>query len=374
MQTASTHRRLAGTLAVMATALGLVAVATPAHAAGPTARLRNGTVTVTGTAARDVVDISMSHDRLTVDFGFDGTIDARFSMSRVQRLSVQLGGGNDGTAVIGAGVGDVPITINGDGGNDGIGVVGTGDSLLAGDAPVTIFGNDGNDNLSASVPGSAPVEIDAAVGDDVVFGGDGSIGPETISLGDGNDKFVSTFDVFASPFSARSDIVDGGTGQDTLDTRGTFASEAVNLSADAGHLIVLHDQGRIDADNVEDVTWTGFGGLDESGSGDAVAVNDLTGTDVVRFTPDFTDPLDNTGPNNSGDTLTVRGTAGVDNITVSGSGANITVAGLTPLVTPVNLRTQDPLLPDVLRIDTLGGRDTVDGSALQPGLVQLVVL
>jgi hypothetical protein len=376
VQTRLTLRRLAGTVAVMATAaFGLGVLATPADAAGPTARLSNGTVTVTGTAVRDVVDISMDHDRLTVDFGFDGTIDARFLMSRVQRLSVQLGGGNDGTSVVGTGVSDVPITIGGGGGNDGISVVGTEDALVAGDAPVTIFGGDGNDNLSASVPGSAPVDIHAGVGDDVVFGGDGSIGPETISLGDGNDKFVSTLDVFASPFRARSDIVDGGAGQDTLETRGTFASEGVSLSADAGHLIVDHDlRDRIDADNIEDVSWTGFGGLDESGSGDAVAVNDLTGTDVVRFTPDFTDPLDGTGPNNSADTLTVRGTAGVDHITVSGSGANITVAGLTPLVTPVNLRTRDVLLPDVLRIDTLAGRDSVDSSGLQPGLVQLLVL
>jgi hypothetical protein len=284
MQTSLTYRRLAGSVAVMATAaLGLAVLATPADAASPTARLRNGTVTVTGSAVRDVVDISMNHDRLTVDFGFDGSIDARFSMSRVQRLSVQLGGGNDGTSVIGTGVSDVPITINGGGGNDGIGVVGTEDPLLASEAPVTIVGNDGNDNLSASVPGSAPVDIHAGAGDDVVFGGDGSIGPETISLGDGNDKFVSTLDVFSSPFRDRSDIVDGGTGQDTLETRGTFASESVALSASAGHLIVTHDFGdKIDADNIEDVTWTGFGGLDETGSGDAVAVNDLTGTDVVR--------------------------------------------------------------------------------------------
>jgi hypothetical protein len=117
------------------------------------------------------------------------------------------------------------------------------------------------------------------------------------------------------------------------------------------------------------VTWSGFGGLDESGSGDGVAVNDLSGTDVVNFTPDFTDPLDGTGPNNSSDQLTIRGTAGDDRITVSGSGANITVAGLTPTVTPVNLDSQD-----VLQIETLDGRDRVDSSCLQRGLVQLQVL
>ena len=64
----------------------------------------------------------------------------------------------------------------------------------------------------------------------------------------------------------------------------------------------------------------------------------------------------------------MRGTAGVDHITVSGSGANITVAGLTPTVTPVNLAPDD-----FLRIETLNGHDTVDRSGLQAGLVQLEV-
>jgi hypothetical protein len=88
-----------------------------------------------------------------------------------------------------------------------------------------------------------------------------------------------------------------------------------------------------------DVTWFGFGDNDETGLGDSVAVNDLSGTGVVHFTPDFADPSDNTGPNNNSDQLEAVGTAGVDHLTVSGSGANTTMAGLTPLVTPVNLHT-----------------------------------
>ena len=125
-----------------------------------------------------------------------------------------------------------------------------------------------------------------------------------------------------------------------MEVDGAFASETLSLSASAGHLIVDHSAGRIDADNIQDVSWVGFGGLD---GGDQVAVNDLSSTDVVNFTPDFTDPLDNTGPNNSADQLTVRGTAAIDHITVSGSGANVTVAGLTPTVTPINLDGQDTL-------------------------------
>ena len=280
-------RRLAAASAVMATAVGAFsATATPAGAAtGPTATLKQGTVTVTGTAVRDVIDVNLDAGRLAVDFGFDGTVDAQFPMSRVQRLSVLAGDGDDGVDVEGTGVGDVPITISTGAGNDGGGVVGNiGDSGV-GDAPVTIHGDDGNDNFVAAAPG--PVTVDAGAGDDRVDGGGAGIGHETISLGDGNDKFVSSLNAFVG---ARSDIVDGGTGRDTMEMDGTFASESVSLSANAGHLIVDDDRDQIDADNIEDVTWFGFGGLDEGGSGDAVAVNDLSGTDVVNFTPNFTAP------------------------------------------------------------------------------------
>jgi RTX calcium-binding nonapeptide repeat (4 copies) len=368
LKTGVNLRRVAGTLAVMATAVGgLSAFATPAGAAtGPTATLNQGIVTVTGTAARDVIGITIDASRLTVDFGFDGTVDAQFRRSRIQRVRVLAAGGDDGVVVEGSGVGDVPITMRGQGGNDFLGLLGNIGDFGDGDLAVTMIGADGNDDFLAAAPG--PVTIQAGAGDDRVDGGGAGTGRETVSLGDGNDKFVSQLTDFVVG-GTRSDIVDGGAGQDTMDMEGSFATESIGLSANAGHLIVDHElRDRIDADNIEDVSWRGFGGLDESGSGDAVAVNDLSGTDVVHFTPDFTDPLDGAGPNNSSDTLTVRGTAGVDHITVSGSGADITVAGLVPLVTPVNLAPDD-----FLRIDTLDGRDTVDRSGLQAGLVQLLV-
>jgi hypothetical protein len=155
----------------------------------------------------------------------------------------------------------------------------------------------------------------------------------------------------------RNDVVDGGTGQNTMQLNGSFESESLSLSANAGHLIV--------ADNIEDVAWFGFGGNDD---GDSVTVNDLSGTDVVNFTPDFSAPDNPAAPNNSADQLRVVGTAGDDHIAVSGAGAHITVAGLTPAITPVQLDSKD-----VLRIDTLAGNDTVDSSQLQRGLVQLQV-
>jgi hypothetical protein len=288
-------------------------------------------------------------------------------MSQVQGVSVQAGDGDDGVSVIGTGVGDVPIAIRAGAGNDSGGVVGNIGDSGDGDAPVTINGREGKDDFIAAVPG--PITVNAGTGDDVVHGGGAGIGHETISLGDGNDKFVSDLDAFVGS-RIRSDTVNGGIGQDAMEMRGSFASESVSLSANAGHLLVEHElRDHIDADNVENVSWFGFGGLDEGGGGDAVSVRDLSGTDVVNFTPNFSAPNDATAPNNSADQLTVFGTAGDDHITLSGSGANITVAGLTPTVTPVLLDSKD-----VLRIDTLAGRDTVDRHALRRGLVQLQVL
>lgn len=356
-------RRSAATAAVLAGVVaGLGAFAIPADAAtSPTATLSLGIVTVTGTPARDVIAVTESADQLAIDFGSDGTVDARFRMSDVQRVRVLAGDGDDGVTVNGAGVGDVPLTISAGRGNDGGGVVGNIGDSGAGDAPVAISGADGNDDFIVAVPG--PATVNAGAGDDVVDGGGAGIGKETISLGDGNDRLVSSLNAFVG---ARSDVVDGGTGKDALEIDGSFASETVSLSANAGRLLVTHNlQDRVNADNIEDVSWFGFGGLD---GGDGVSVNDLSGTDVVNFTPDFSAPSDPTVPNNSEDQLRVVGTAGDDHIAVSSLGTAITVSGLAPAVTPVLLDAHD-----VLRIDTLAGDDIVDSAGLQRGLVQLQV-
>jgi hypothetical protein len=168
-------------------------------------------------------------NQLAVDFGLDGTVDARFPMSAVQRVSVLGGAGDDGVSVSGTGVGRVPIVVSGGLGNDGIGAVGNIGQSGTGAARVTINGGAGNDDIVAAVPG--PVTVNAGAGDDRVDGGGAGIGHETVSLGDGNDKFVSELNAFVG---ARSDLVDGGTGKDTMETRGSFASEAVVLSASAG--------------------------------------------------------------------------------------------------------------------------------------------
>lgn len=178
--------------------------------------------------------------------------------------------------------------------------------------------------------------------------------------------------MFASPVRARSDILDGGTGKgDTLELRGTVASETIDLSAHAGHLTVRHNlRDHLDATGIEAVTWFGLGGNDETGSGDTVTVHDLSGTGVLGFIPNFSSPSDATAPNNSRDTLAVFGTSGDDQVMISAfSPANIDMIGLTPAITSVLMDDND-----LLQINTLDGNDTVDSSGLPPNLVQLQVL
>jgi hypothetical protein len=340
------------------------AFATPADAqTGPTATLRRGTLTVNGTAARDVLLVRIEAARVTMDVGFDGVIDAEFPRSQVQRVRVFGNGGDDGMSVFGTG--PLPVSISGGLGNDSVGALGDFFSTGATDALTTLTGGDGNDFLGSSTPG--PATIVGGPGDDTADGGGTGIARESISLGDGNDVFQITLDRDTGEVS---DTLDAGTGQDTMEITGTFASESMGLSASAGHLIVDHAfRNRIDADNVEEVSYFGFGGLDISGSGDAVAVNDLSTTDVVRFTPNFgATGKGSTEPNNSSDTLTVRGTPGVDNITISGAGSKVAVAGLQPSTVASFLAPDD-----FLNIVTLGGNDVVDSSGLAPGTVQLLV-
>jgi hypothetical protein len=355
MQPGSNVRRFAGVAALMVAAGGGISACV---INGPTATLQDRTVTVVGTEGDDHLVLASDSTQLTVDLDGDGTIDAQFPRADFDQLQVAAGGGNDGISMTGSG--DFPITIDGGAGDDGIGVVGHIGQSGDRDAATFINGDDGNDNIFAATPG--PITIDAGAGDDRVEGGGAGVGRERIALGDGNDRFVSSLNAFVG---ARTDVVDGGTGHDSMEMDGTFEDENIALSASAGHLEADHNHDHVDAVGVEDVKWVGFGGSD---AGDGVAVDDLSTTDVTDVTADFSAPSNPDAPNNSTDVLTVRGTAKVDHIAVSASGTNVTVAGLVPTVHAVNLDHND-----VLNIDTLDGNDVVDHTGLPAGQVQLVV-
>src|SRR3954467_15506716 len=99
------RRHLVGTAAVLATAAaGLSPLAATASAATqPTATVTSGVLTVTGTASRDVIDLTEGANQITIDFGSNGTVDARFPMSGIHSVNVLGGDGNDGISAGGAG-------------------------------------------------------------------------------------------------------------------------------------------------------------------------------------------------------------------------------------------------------------------------------
>jgi Ca2+-binding RTX toxin-like protein len=98
-----------------------------------------------------------------------------------------------------------------------------------------------------------------------------------------------------------------------------------------------------------------------------VTVNDLTGTQVAQVVVDLTSST-GTG-DGSADTVTVNGTAGDDDIHVSGSATGVDVVGLHTVVTVVG---GEPGL-DKLVVSALDGADVVDASAVQPGAIDLVL-
>jgi hypothetical protein len=370
VQTRRNVRRLAGTLALVTAGGGLAAACTPT---APTATLANGTVTVTGTPAGELITVRIGDDQLRVDFGFDGTVDVQFPRAQVNRLEVLAGEGDDSVLAADAGVGFVDITLTGAGGNDHLAIV--ADNRLdgvRGDATSTVNGGAGNDDIEASVP-NRRVFVDAGAGDDRVEGRPPGRGPGFVeaSLGAGND--VYTTDLNNHP-DGRGDFVDGGDGRDTLEGEGTIGPDQVEMAGvstqEGDFQLRGGPRSQARGIDVEVVKYFGFGS--RSGPGDTVTVKDLF---LVFNRPQFV-PVFGSGrgalettPNTSPDTLIVQGSVEVDEFRVGGQTAsNIFVDTPELLTSSALLQPEDSLV-----IDTLEGNDLVDSSSLVPGLVQFTV-
>ncbi len=249
---------------------------------------------------------------------FDRTSPAPFflDIGTTENLVLNMNGGDD---VFTAGNGLaalIQLTVDGGAGND------------------TITGGDGNDTL---IGGD---------GDDLIAGGRGN---DNALLGTGNDTFVW------NPGDG-SDVVDGGDGFDTLQFNGANISENVTIAANGGHALLTRDIAAItmDLDNIERIAFEALGGSDN------IVVNDLSKTDVQQVEIDLSaTPHSGVGDGLS-DTVTVTGTADADHVTVANNGGSITVEGLSTQVTIDSAEAAN----DTLLINTLGGNDTVDASAI----------
>ncbi|WP_426956826.1 beta strand repeat-containing protein [Muricoccus radiodurans] len=265
-------------------------------------------VSVIGTAGADIVTLSSSGTAVSV-LGLAASVQVTGLEAALDRITVELGAGND--------------VLNASG-------------VVAGVAGLTIQGGLGND----LVIGSA--------GSDLVFGGDGN---DTALLGAGNDTFVW------NP-GDDNDVVEGQAGFDTLLFNGANVSETVDIFANGGRAVMFRDVAAVtmDLNDVETIRFNALGGAD------TMRVGSLVGTDVTQVQLDL-------GFDAQADGVSVDGTAGADVVSILRSGDATIVAGLSAQVTVLGA---DAGL-DFLRVNGGAGADQITVGTLATGGMSLVL-
>jgi hypothetical protein len=236
--------------------------------------------------------------------------------------------------------------------------------------PTTIDGGDGDDTLSGDV---GPVRLVGGAGDDTLLGGDavdtlsGGDGADTIDGNKGGDLAVGGAgdDTVVWDPGDGSDAFDGQADTDTLLFNGAAGNEKVELSNNAGRLRFVRDVATITMDigTTEHVRFNAEGGIDR------VTVDNLTGTDVTDVAVDLSGTPGTGVADDAADNVIVRGTDGVDRITVSGQGGTATVSGLHARV---DIRGAGAA-KDRLDIDTGDGVDQIVVSGLDAGAIPTFV-
>jgi Ca2+-binding RTX toxin-like protein len=278
----------------------------------------NDTLVVNGSNADETITVTANGSRVLVGVGA-----ATMDIGTIENVMINGGGGDD-VIIAGNGLSALTsLTVDGGAGND------------------TITGGDGNDVL---IGGD---------GNDLITGGRGN---DTALLGNGDDTFVW------NPGDG-SDVVEGGAGTDTLLFNGSNVGEHMDVSANGGRVRLFRDVGNVtmDLNSIEKIQIKALGGAD------TITVNDLSGTGAKQVAIDLGVGA-GTGDGQA-DTVIVNGTAGNNHITLTGSGTEVTVNGLSAQVIIDNAEAAD----DALVINALDGNDTIDASALTLGPIKLAI-
>ena len=246
-------------------------------------------------------------------------------MGTMEKLVVNMNGGDDRFSATGNLAALIGITVDGGTGND---------TILGSNGIDRLFGGDGNDF------------IDGQQGNDVAF------------LGAGND-------VFQWDPGDGNDVVEGQDGSDTLLFNGSAGAEIFAVSANGGRALFTRNLGNIvmDLDNVEQID------LNALGNTDTLTVNDLSGTEVTEVNVDLAGTLGGTAGDGQADVVIANGTNGADLIDVVGAGTSVSVLGLSARVNIANSEGAN----DALVINALGGNDSITATTLPAGVVKLTI-
>ncbi len=221
--------------------------------------------------------------------------------------------------------------------------------------PANLFGGEGDDTLTGSASDDV---LDGGPGNDILFGRDGN---DRLMGGPGNDTLIGgrgTDEIFGGDGDDQivwnpgdgSDLVEGENGVDTLVFNGSNIGEEVDLSAVGQRLRFFRNVANITMDcaGVERVVFHALSGVDQ------VTVNNLAGTQVAQVLVDLSSSA--ASGDGQADTIIINGSAADDHITLTASGSEVSVAGLSAAVSVIGA--EQGL--DKLVINALGGNDSVD--------------
>jgi Ca2+-binding RTX toxin-like protein len=204
------------------------------------------------------------------------------------------------------------------------------------------------DGIQLSVNGGLGNDlIIGSEGNDLIAGGDGD---DTALMGAGDDTF------FWNP-GDDNDTLEGQDGFDTMIFNGANIAENIDISANGERVRFVRNVANVvmDLNDVEGIQFSALGGAD------AIAVNDLSGTDVTEVN------LNLGGGDQAPDTVSLAGTAGDDVIAVFGDDTGLAVAGLA---VEINIRGLEAA-NDRLVINALAGDDVIEASGLAAGAIGL---
>lgn len=251
-------------------------------------------------------DPRVRFDRLSPDPFF-------LDIGSTEKLVVKMNGGDDKISATGNLAALIQITIDGGDGND---------TILGSNGIDTLIGGNGNDFI------------------------DGQQGNDVALMGAGNDTFQW------DPGDG-SDTVDGGSGTDTMLFNGSAGNEIFDVAANGDHVRFTRNLGSIvmDLNDLENIQVNALGGAD------ALTINDLTGTDAKLVSVNLSGVIGGANPDGAADIVSVNGTGQDNTITVTSSGQQTAVNGLTAKVTVDSAEALD-----LVSVDGAGGDDIIDAS------------
>ena len=338
------------------------------------------TVVAQGTESADDIDVGTTAGNVVVD-GPSRRVTVTGNEPANDKVTVAALGGAD---TINAGVGftgPIPVTVDGGDGSDtttysgtnaddSIGIARNGDAVAVFTPTSQPVNNTAVEDLVVKGLGGADtitgqngigtlthLTVDGGSGDDTIGGGDGAdtllggtgddhvdgnIGADSAQLGPGNDTFQW------DPGDG-SDAVEGQGGKDTLQFNGSNAPENIDVSANGSRVRLFRNVAGItmDLDGIESTNIRALG------SADVITVGDLAGTDLKAANIDLASITgDGDG---AADTVVLNGSDKAEHVRVNTAGAQVLTTGLAAQTTIAGSEAAN----DILRVNTLGGRDDV---------------